>query len=658
MREIDRAREALFAIPSDLPRDEWVRAGIAAKAAGLSFDDFNEWSSPASNYKSEADVRSVWNSFKADGAITTATLYRKAAEHGYRWRSNRSDKPRMTTHITRQRPQEAPKSSGKGGAPSFDFVAVWRDSVPATGEHGYVRRKLGQWDGLRVYRGPAKVAGLPLDGALLVPAYDAAGELQSWQAIPAEPGAKKLNAPGASMAGARFIVGGDVRDGDVYLCEGIGCAWSVHQASSKPAVCCFGAGNVERVAADLHSQHPAARVVVVADRGKEKQSERIARSVGGAFVALPDDWPANSDANDVHERDGLEAVGALLATAKAPAQRYRLLSADELAALPPMRWRVRGVLPAEGIGAIFGPSGSGKSFLVLDMLGAVADSREWFGHRTEAVPVTYLALEAEAGIAQRVNAYRTRHGATPARMRFVAQSFALLLPEDVNELAEAIRAAGGAGGIVAIDTLNRASPGTNENDSADMGAVIDGAKALQAALGGFVLLVHHSGKDAGKGLRGHSSLHAALDAVIEVSRDGDRREWKVAKSKDGADGEGHPFRLDVVELGADDEGEPVTSCVVRVDDSPQEATRPKLPRGGNQRVVYDALGPLLRKSPHFGMAGAPPGRPCVELEATVQAIAPSLAVEPKRRVERARQAITGLLTSGNLVCREGWLWHP
>ena len=39
---------------------------------------------------------------------------------------------------------------------------------------------------------------------------------------------------------------------------------------------------------------------------------------------------------------------------------------------------------------------------------------------------------------------------------------------------------------------------------------------LQATLGGLVLAIHHSGKDAGRGLRGHSSLHAALDAVIEV----------------------------------------------------------------------------------------------------------------------------------------------
>ena len=50
LANLDRARDALQAIPPDLPRDEWVRAGMAAQAAGLGFDDFNDWSAGAGNY--------------------------------------------------------------------------------------------------------------------------------------------------------------------------------------------------------------------------------------------------------------------------------------------------------------------------------------------------------------------------------------------------------------------------------------------------------------------------------------------------------------------------------------------------------------------------------------------------------------------------------
>ncbi len=42
-----------------------------------------------------------------------------------------------------------------------------------------------------------------------------------------------------------------------------------------------------------------------------------------------------------------------------------------------------------------------------------------------------------------------------------------------------------------------------------------------------MVLIHHTGKDATEGLRGYSSIFAAMDAAVEVSRDSDRREWKV-----------------------------------------------------------------------------------------------------------------------------------
>jgi len=285
-------------------------------------------------------------------------------------------------------------------------------------------------------------------------------------------------------------------------------------------------------------------------------------------------------------------------------------------------------------------------------------NRHWFNYRLKHAPVLYVVLEGEAGTPQRVKAYRVRNGFFPSGFLFMLQSLDIRLPTHRAELIRAIKAAGGSGGVVCIDTLNRAAPGMDENDSKSMGEVISAAKAIQAELGGLVLVVHHTGKDATKGLRGHSSLHAALDCAIEVSRDGDQRQWTVHKAKDGKDGEAQPFRLEVVEIGTDEDGEPITSCVVVPEEAAAQATRSKAPKGGNQRIVYDALGELLRASIHFGKAGSQPTRPCVELEAAIEAIAPRLPCDPKRLVERTRQAFTGLIASGSVVHREGWLWHP
>ena len=87
-----------------------------------------------------------------------------------------------------------------------------------------------------------------------------------------------------------------------------------------------------------------------------------------------------------------------------------------------------------------------------------------------------------------------------------------------------------------------------------MGLILAGMKRLQEITGGLVIIVHHTGKDASKGLRGHSSLAAALDGAIEVERTQTSRSWSAAKVKDGEDGKQRAFKLHVVDLGRDGDG--------------------------------------------------------------------------------------------------------
>ncbi len=421
---------------------------------------------------------------------------------------------------------------------------------------------------------------------------------------------------------------------------------------------CFGKGNVDTIARALRQQYPGLRLVLCPDRGAEHQAAAIAAGLGGAvaWVALPEGCPPNFDANDYAAAHGLDGLAELLKTERTAPQRFRPVSASELGSRPPVRWRVRDVLPLEGIAAVYGPPSCGKSFLALDLLAAIAAGRAWFACRVRPAPVLYIGLEGEAGIAQRVRAHQARHGIADG-MRFLLAPLDLRQPQDRADIVQAARAAGLAGGVLCIDTLAASAPGMDENASADMGEIIAALKALQAELGGLVLAVHHTGKDATKGLRGHSSLLGALDAAIEVTRTEDRREWRTAKSKDGADGDAHPFRLEVVELDTDDEGEPVTSCVVAPEERAADAVRRvRLPQGGNQKIVFDALRDLLREARRFGMAGAPPTRPCIELEEAIEKTRDRLACTSDRKTERTRQAITGLVNSGALALREGWIW--
>ena len=275
---------------------------------------------------------------------------------------------------------------------------------------------------------------------------------------------------------------------------------------------------------------------------------------GGVFKKAQDmGWvnPATARAaNDFQEQ---------LKQGVANTQRYKLLSGTDLRNLPPLTWCVRGVLPTVGLAALFGPSASGKSFLAFDMAAAIAEGQDWFNCRVKAAPVVYAALEGEAGFKLRAQAWElNRDRKLPDDLQMMMQPFMLTAPQDVIDLAAVVP----AGAVVFLDTLNRAAPTADENSSKDMGLILQAAKALQALTGGLVIVVHHTGKNTTAGMRGHSSLFAAMDAAIEVKRMGDRREWSIAKSKDGQDGGAHQFTLEIQTLGVDEVGIGITSCVV------------------------------------------------------------------------------------------------
>jgi putative DNA primase/helicase len=594
---IERARAALHAIPPSLPRAEWVRAGMGAHAAGLLADDFIDWSTPAANFNQQTCM-ATWRSFKQNKGVGEGTLYRMAAAHG--WTDKGEAPPRPA-------PKPAPKPATPKATPTpaMNPAVIWSRCEAATPGHAYIEDKGATdapLDGLRVVPAgdPLRIMGESMAGALVVPVLRPDGELASLQFITAGETAKrlkakekptKLNLPGASVDGW-FTVGDLLPGGVAYLCEGIGTAWAAWKATDCAAVVCFGAGNMGKVAQALRLQDSDAHLVLCPDVGKEAQAQTIAAAVGGAVATMPEGWPNNSDLHDLGQRDGFDVVALLLDKSEVPPKReprFKLLTCDQLRDLPPLAWCVRGVLPARGLAAIGGPSGSGKSFLAFDMAAAIAGGWRWFGQRVEAAPVIYAALEGEAGYKMRAQAWETHHcKALPDGLRLMLDTFKLTEAQDVDDLAAVVP----AGAVVIIDTLNRAAPESDENSSRDMGLILEAAKRLQTLTRGLVVLVHHTGKDESKGLRGHSSLFAALDAVVTVSRNGERREWKMGKSKDGADGDAHTFKLQVETLGFDEHGDPLTSCVVMPTYEP-----PKEPKGKRMGECEGAVLEFLASRP-------------------------------------------------------------
>lgn len=531
---------------------------------------------------------------------------------------------------------------------------IWDRAIDAGPAHGYITRKCIKPMGAR----------LAPDGRLVVPVYDTHGNIQSLQHI--GPNGEKRFLSGGKMQGGRLFLGTPADGLPLVLAEGWATGVSLWESTGMVVAVSFSGSNMKLVAADLRRQFQKSLLIIAGDldaHGKGAEYARAAaNAASGSVVVLPRfaDVRDRGDFNDLHLSYGMEAVKGQIDSAMSPPTRYRLLTDADLASLPPLQWRIHNVLPSSGLAALFGPSGSGKSFLVLDMLQSLAAGADWFNCRVKACPVIYVALEGEAGLVGRVNAYRFRHGKTSEGIRYLVQPFSLLDGGDIHELAQAIRLAGGAG-VVVLDTLNRATPGTDENDSKSMGAIIAAAKNLQTLIGGLVLLVHHTGKDATKGLRGHSSLYAALDCAIEVRREGARRSWLLAKSKDGADDLVHTFTLEIVGLGTDEDGNPVTSCVIRPLEGAEQSARIKMPpKAGNQKIIWDALGELFRKAgtarPNDAPTELPPGRPCIRMSDAIEQTRARLVVNEKRLTERAQAAITGLINRGLLESKDGYLW--
>ncbi|MDL2207531.1 helicase RepA family protein [Desulfovibrio sp. OttesenSCG-928-M16] len=249
---------------------------------------------------------------------------------------------------------------------------------------------------------------------------------------------------------------------------------------------------------------------------------------------------------------------------KSEAPLFKILSCDDILNLPPLSWKVKGVVPDRGTVVFHGASGSGKSFIVIDLSIAAAIGQEWFGWKTTQCDILYICLESSAGLQARLKAWMKEHQKRlPGNFNFIINPFNLTDSKHIDEISRIAP----KNGVLVIDTLNRATPGADENSSKDMSSIISAADTIQAAMQGLVLLVAHSGKDTAKGIRGHSSLFAALDANIEIGRNGDTRFVKVPKVKEGEDGAKKYFRLKSVVVGTDADGDDMTSCVVEPLDS-------------------------------------------------------------------------------------------
>ncbi len=226
---------------------------------------------------------------------------------------------------------------------------------------------------------------------------------------------------------------------------------------------------------------------------------------------------------------------------------------------------------------IYGPSGSGKTFFTIDMVSHIAGGISWRGKRVKLGLVIYVASEAGESILRRFAAWRMEKlgeaREAPVTMTILTRGPNFLDKLDVAEFIADLKSLEEDWkrpiAVVVFDTVSRSIPGGDENTAKDMTRVVATADQIRDEFKAATVFVHHSGKVADHGPRGHSSLFAAADTVVCV----EDRIATVEKSRDGVTGDIFPFDLSPVDLGCDQDGDPITTCVVIPSDAPPRAAK-------------------------------------------------------------------------------------
>ena len=437
---------------------------------------------------------------------------------------------------------------------------IWSEGASASPEHPYLKRKGIQPHG-------AKITG---DGRLMVPLFDSDGVLASLQYIDAEGG--KLYHPGGSVSGKFCMIGTLDVSGVLYVAEGYATAATIHEVSKRPVIVAYSASNLVPVTGtfrDLYGQ--GQDIVIVADNDASGVGQKYAEQACakyGARMVMP---PIAGDAND-YAQAGQDLAGLLN-----PPKNEWLIPADAFCAQPaPISWRIKNWVQDQALIMVHGPSGGGKTFVVLDWCLSMASGKpEWAGHKVKPGAVVYLAGEGHHGLRSRVAAWKHHNQAGSLNMWLSKDGCDLNTAEGYQRVSENLKGLPNAPAVIVVDTLHRFLLG-DENSAQDAKTMLDACNGLMREFNCSVILVHHTGvsDEAQHRARGSSAWRGALDIEVSIvpSKDSAPMEIIQRKSKDAELTASIYCQLESVQIPGwfDEDHEAVSSAVVMVVDAPEK----------------------------------------------------------------------------------------
>lgn len=287
-------------------------------------------------------------------------------------------------------------------------------------------------------------------------------------------------------------------------------------------------------------------------------------------------------------------------------KKYSSHSFAEICQKPePVRYLISDYIQEEALHIVFGESGCGKSFTVLDMACCVAckEILDWHGMNLKHAPVLYFAGEGARGLRKRCAAWAQERSINPENVQLTIIDEVFRIDDDkdpehyIDNTIDNIRDIYPNTGLIVIDTMHRYMSG-DENKSFDIGKFYGACDRIIRELKCSVIIIHHTGnaqENKNRG-RGSSSIKDDADIQIRITKSGSIITVDQTKNKDGIEKKGLKFNLKQVVLPPswnDEYGKPSTSCVIELSPdsthnqpyTPQaEAEKTKKPTEAQQRA--------------------------------------------------------------------------
>lgn len=224
---------------------------------------------------------------------------------------------------------------------------------------------------------------------------------------------------------------------------------------------------------------------------------------------------------------------------------------------------VDGLIPAEGLGFCYGPPGSNKTTMMIDLcVHMAAGSYIWHGRNITPGPVIYFAIEDVSGAFRMARGLAHKHGLTvpPCNLYIPETPLDLKTRACFATLVDAVAAMAAINSswprFIVVYTLSDALGGADDSDQKEVKVLLCLAEQIAKKLGIFICFIHHEAKGTGN-LRGSGTLKAKAYSVLKVQKDGNARGRKVIveKLRGGPDGEQFSMILEGYKWVAPNEGE-------------------------------------------------------------------------------------------------------